>query len=112
MTALGQKQTSRHVRVMSVIPLKADIHRRGLHVGLVPIAPPCWGLALSRLVWSWINANRKQDRDMHGPGWLWLLTGLAIGAIGVGIMSAIHMWRSGRNTSRTAPRDNYRHFDK
>ena len=49
---------------------------------------------------------------MHGPGWLWLLTGLAIGAIGVGIMSAIHMWRSGRNKSRTAPRDNYRHFEK
>jgi hypothetical protein len=29
MSALGQKQTSRHVRVMSVIPLKADIHQRG-----------------------------------------------------------------------------------
>jgi len=26
MSALGQKQTLRHVRVMSVIPLKADIH--------------------------------------------------------------------------------------
>jgi hypothetical protein len=29
MSALGHKQTSRHVRVMSVIPLKADIHQRG-----------------------------------------------------------------------------------
>jgi hypothetical protein len=26
----------RHVCVMSVIPLKADIHHRGLHVRLVP----------------------------------------------------------------------------
>jgi multidrug efflux pump subunit AcrB len=29
---LGQKQTSRHVNVMSAIPLKAGIHLRGLHV--------------------------------------------------------------------------------
>jgi hypothetical protein len=36
MSALGHEQTSRHVRVMSVIPLKADIHQRGLHVCLVP----------------------------------------------------------------------------
>jgi len=38
MSALGHEQTSRHVCVMSVIPLKADIHQRGLHVRLVPIA--------------------------------------------------------------------------
>ena len=38
MSALGHEQTSRHVRVMSVIPLKADIHERGLHVCFVPIA--------------------------------------------------------------------------
>ena len=38
MSALGHKQISRHVRVMSVILLKADIHQRGLHVGLVPKA--------------------------------------------------------------------------
>jgi hypothetical protein len=37
-SAKGHKQTSRDVRVMSVIPLKADIHLRGLHVCLVPIA--------------------------------------------------------------------------
>ena len=37
MSALGHEQTSRHVRVMSVIPLKADIHQRGLQVRLVPI---------------------------------------------------------------------------
>jgi hypothetical protein len=38
MSALGHEQTLRHVHVMSVIPLKADIHRRGLHVRLVPLA--------------------------------------------------------------------------
>ena len=38
MSALGHEQTSRHVRVMSVIPLKPDIHQRGLHVRLVPQA--------------------------------------------------------------------------
>ena len=37
-SAVGHEQTSRHVRVMSVIPLKADIHQRGLHVRLVPKA--------------------------------------------------------------------------
>ena len=37
MSALGHEQTSRHVRVMSVIPLKADIHQRSLHVCLVPL---------------------------------------------------------------------------
>jgi Autoinducer binding domain len=38
MSALGHEQTSRHVRVMSVISLKADIHQRCLHVRLVPLA--------------------------------------------------------------------------
>ena len=38
MSALGHEQTSRRVRVMSVIPLKADIHQRGLHVRYVPTA--------------------------------------------------------------------------
>ena len=37
-SAKGHEQTSRHERVMSVIPLKGDIHQRGLHVRLVPIA--------------------------------------------------------------------------
>jgi len=38
MSAKGHEQTSRHVRVVSVIPIKADIHQRGLHVRLVPKA--------------------------------------------------------------------------
>ena len=38
MAALGQKQTSRHVRVMSVLPLKADIRQREWHVRYVPVA--------------------------------------------------------------------------
>ena len=38
MSAKGHEQTSRHGRVMSVIPVKADIHQRGLHVRLVPLA--------------------------------------------------------------------------
>ena len=37
-SALGHEQTSHHVRVMSVIPLKADIHQRGWHFRLVPEA--------------------------------------------------------------------------
>jgi hypothetical protein len=37
MSALGHKQTSRDVCVMSVISLKGDIHLRGLHVCLVPL---------------------------------------------------------------------------
>jgi hypothetical protein len=36
MSASGHEQTSRHVRVMSIISLKADIHQRRLHVRLVP----------------------------------------------------------------------------
>ena len=32
MSALGQKQTSEHIRVMSALPPKADIHQRNLRV--------------------------------------------------------------------------------
>ena len=35
-SALDHKRTSRDVRVMSALPLKADIHQRGLHVCFVP----------------------------------------------------------------------------
>src|SRR6476620_6454810 len=37
MSALGHEQTSRHIRVMSVITLKADIHQRGLPVCFMPM---------------------------------------------------------------------------
>ena len=33
---MGHQQTSRHVRVMSIIPLKADIRQHEWHVRLVP----------------------------------------------------------------------------
>jgi hypothetical protein len=36
MSALGHEQTSRHVRVMSVLTLKADIRQREWHVRYVP----------------------------------------------------------------------------
>src|SRR5215467_5957785 len=38
MSALGQNQTSAHVRVMSALPPKADITGRDCHVGFVPKA--------------------------------------------------------------------------
>jgi hypothetical protein len=38
MSAMGHEQTSRHAPVMSVIPLKADIHQREWHVRYVPEA--------------------------------------------------------------------------
>ena len=38
MSAMGQKLTSRHARVMSVLPLNADIRQRIEHVCFVPIA--------------------------------------------------------------------------
>jgi hypothetical protein len=41
MSALGQKQTSPHVRVMSALPPKADIEQRGHDVRYVPKADSC-----------------------------------------------------------------------
>jgi hypothetical protein len=41
MSALGQKQTSAHVRVMSALPQKADIADRDWHVRFVPKADSC-----------------------------------------------------------------------
>ena len=63
MSALGQKQTSRHVRVMSVIPLNADISQRDLHVRLVPIADiankqPPWPPDKLRLIIFSVSGGR------------------------------------------------------
>ena len=43
MSALGQKRTSEHVRIMSALPPKADIAKRDRHVCFVPKAdiPHC-----------------------------------------------------------------------
>jgi hypothetical protein len=41
MSALGQKRTSTHVRVMSALPPKADIRQRELNVRFVPKADIC-----------------------------------------------------------------------
>jgi hypothetical protein len=57
MSGLGHEQTSRNVRVMSVIPLKADIHQRDLHVRLVPTAD------ISPYIWS---TPAKRELAEHG----------------------------------------------
>jgi hypothetical protein len=41
MSALGQKQTSGHVRVMSALPPKADIGTQSRNVRFVPLADLC-----------------------------------------------------------------------
>jgi hypothetical protein len=46
MSAMGHKQTSRHARVMSVLPLKADIRQREWHVRYVPEADITRGPAI------------------------------------------------------------------
>ena len=78
MSALGHEQTSRHIRVMSVIPLKADIHQRGLHVRLVPVTEigsqregllvlrrslAVWPVVPSENLIRWIR-SRKENRIM------------------------------------------------
>jgi len=42
MSALGQKQTLMHVRVMSALPPKADIDQHRRDVRFVPIADIAW----------------------------------------------------------------------
>jgi hypothetical protein len=62
MSALGHEQTSRPLRVMSVIPLKADIRRRIEHVCFVPeadvgnLAPPQHALNV---------ANTRRNAPRH-----------------------------------------------
>jgi hypothetical protein len=71
MSAMGHEQTSRHDRVMSVIPLNADIHRRGLHVRLVPQADiaDMSRLAVAISPASPISQGRgRSDRGLQGLG--------------------------------------------
>jgi hypothetical protein len=75
MSASGHEQTSRHVRVMSVIPLKADIHQRGLHVRLVPLTdiPAIDGIDRSDYppkVKFWAQAWKAAHQKAHAIGWL------------------------------------------
>jgi hypothetical protein len=71
MSALGHEQTSRHVRLMSVIPPKADI-RGEWRVRLVPEAdmantPVCPGLALSSSETSIGTTTHKRQQDRPPP---------------------------------------------
>ena len=69
MSALGHEQTSRHVRVMSVLPLKADIRQRIQYVCFVPFPDsPEPGLAPK----SGQIANAASHALIHMmlmPGW-------------------------------------------
>jgi hypothetical protein len=75
---MGHERTSRHVRFVSVIPLKADIHQRGLHVRLVPqadVSLPAFELPRSKPKRCWPHFKNKpinrsetvtlQDVDVH-----------------------------------------------
>ena len=58
MSALGHKQTSAHVRVMSALPPKADIDQHGRDVRFVPKADIprcgkyCYSMGIARAVRS------------------------------------------------------------
>ena len=58
---MGQKQTSRHVRVMSAFPPTADIRQRIDHVRLVPIADTRCGYCAPELVMVLKSASRGLD---------------------------------------------------
>ena len=58
MSAMGHEQTSRHVRVISVILLKADIRQRIEHVCFVPIAKLKFG-TLAWLTNAWLAPGVK-----------------------------------------------------
>jgi hypothetical protein len=55
MSALGQKQTSAHVRVMSALPPKADIRCRDQHVRFLPKADI--GTEYLLINWLWLGAE-------------------------------------------------------
>jgi hypothetical protein len=75
---LGHEQTSRNVRVMSVIPPKADIHQRGLHVRLVPEAD------ITRVLSHFGNPPRFGRLPVLGGPWWFLLIGAHSFAVNAG----------------------------
>jgi hypothetical protein len=58
MSALGQKQTSRRVRLMSALPPKADIADRDRYVRFVPEADLCTAAKVSPLLFRFQNWPR------------------------------------------------------
>jgi hypothetical protein len=70
MSALGQKQTSHRLRVMSALPPKADIAGRQLDVRFVPIAdaPPLEGAQPRGLLRQASLFKSCKDRTCHFGG--------------------------------------------
>jgi tryptophan-rich sensory protein len=58
MSAMGHKQTSRYVRVMSVISLKADIHQHGLIVATIAAFHPV-NAAAAWLLLPYLRTNSR-----------------------------------------------------
>jgi hypothetical protein len=65
MSALGQKQTSVRVRVMSALPPKADIRQRSCDVRFVPKADilHCGKERRHSIAWRSMRAARWRDRN-------------------------------------------------
>ena len=68
MPALGQKRKWCHARVMSVLPLKADIRQREWHVRYVPKADICLSPA----------SEAKEEARLLKPGFLFSVSGSAL----------------------------------
>jgi len=74
MSQLGQQRRFSDVRVTSALPLKADIHREGRHVRLVPTAdmtprqrePATTGLAASSSRGSFERLDKRLGRERLG----------------------------------------------
>src|SRR5215469_15701151 len=61
MSALGQKQTSRHLQLMSALPPKADVAKLRCHVRFVPKADSC--TAASNLFNHCIGCRKQRWRN-------------------------------------------------
>ena len=64
-SAVGHEQTYRHVRVMSVIPLKADIRQRKWHVRYVPCMDGRPHLEPKRIGWQWNDGASARGDDVR-----------------------------------------------